>query len=484
MNQRVAAEVEGDAQAKLMQEILQQQRAAYMAELPVPAELRKDRLRRAIDLIVAGKHKFVEALSDDFGHRSPTQSLLTDIMGTLKPLRHALAHVDRWMRPEKRKVEFPLWLFGARARVEYQPKGVVGVISPWNFPIHLSFAPLAQIFAAGNRAMLKPSEYTPATSALMAELARERFDPSELALFTGGVEVGRAFASLAFDHLLFTGGTALAKHILHAAAENLVPTTLELGGKCPVILGESAELGPALERVIMGKMLNAGQICLAPDYLLVPEGKEASVVAILQEAVKRLYPTLATNGDYTAVVNERHRERLRALIEDAEAKGAEVLVLNPGDEDLSSSPKLPLHLICNPTSQMRVMQEEIFGPILPIMTHARIDDAIEFVNAHDRPLALYYFGEDADEQRRVLDRTVSGGVTLNDVLFHVLAEDLPFGGVGASGMGSYHGFDGFKTFSHARAVYTQPKFDLAGLAGLKPPYGDRTQKTLDREIGG
>jgi coniferyl-aldehyde dehydrogenase len=472
-------------EAQALHDILRRQRAAFTAELPVAAAVRKDRLARAIDLIVRNKGRICEALSSDFGHRSPVQSLMTDVMSTVKPLRYALDHVDRWMRPEKRKLEFPLWLLGARARVEYQPKGVVGVISPWNFPINLTFGPLAQIFAAGNRAMIKPSEYTPETSALVDELVRGAFDEAELAVIVGGPDVAVAFSALPFDHLIFTGGTAVAKHVLRAAAENLVPTTLELGGKSPVIVGSSADLQRTSERIAAGKMMNAGQVCLAPDYVFVPEARVAPLVDGLKRAVAAMYPTLLANDDYTSVINERHRRRLQDLIDDAVAKGAELTVINPGKEDFEAAGgnKMPLHLLERVTGEMRVMQEEIFGPILPIMTYAGLHEALDYVNAHDRPLALYYFGEDAEEQRRVLDRTVSGGVTVNDVIFHVAAEDLPFGGIGPSGMGAYHGLDGFRTFSHARAVYTQPKLDIAGLAGFKPPYGERTRKTLEREIG-
>lgn len=472
-------------QAADMYKILKRQRAAFTAELPVGAEIRKDRLKRAIDLVKSNRHELAKALSDDFGHRSQMQTMVTDIMSTVGPLKHALKHVDKWMKPEKRKLDFPLGLLGAKARVEYQPKGVVGVISPWNFPVNLTFGPLAQIFAAGNRAMVKPSEYTPETSALMAELAAKYFDETELAFVNGGPEVGKAFAELPFDHLLFTGATAIAKHILHAAAENLVPVTLELGGKSPVIMGESADIERTAGRVAMGKMMNAGQICLAPDYMLVPKDREGAVVEGLTSAVAEMYPTLLANDDYTAVVNGRHFERLQGLVADARDKGAEIVTVNPANEDFEEDNvgKMPLHIIRNPSDDMKVMQEEIFGPLLPIKTYETATDAIEYVNDRDRPLGLYYFGEDSDEERKVLDKTISGGVTVNDVIFHVSAEDLPFGGIGPSGMGSYHGFDGFRTFSHAKSVYTQPKIDLAGLAGFKPPYGEKTQKAVKRQIG-
>ena len=470
--------------AGTMQEILARQRAAFAAELPVSAAIRKDRLRRALDLLLGHKDALVKALSDDFGHRSAFGSLVTDLMASVRPLKHALAHVDAWMRPEKRKLDFPLGLLGARARVEFQPKGVIGVISPWNFPVSLTFSPLADIFAAGNRAMVKPSEFTPRTSALMAELAAKHFDATELAFIVGGPEVGKEFSSLAFDHLVFTGATPIARHILRAAAENLVPVTLELGGKSPVIIGRSADLAAATERIALGKMMNAGQICLAPDYVLAPKDLEAEVIDGLAAAAARMYPTLLTNDNYTSVVNDRHRERLCGLVDDAVGKGAELVVVNPANEDFKAggARKMPLHLLHKVRDDMRVMQEEIFGPILPIKAYEAFDEAILHINRGDRPLGLYYFGADAAEERRVLDQTVSGGVTLNDVMFHALAEDLPFGGIGPSGMGGYHGHDGFKTFSHAKAVYRQPRLDLAGLAGLKPPYGPRTAKTLAREL--
>jgi coniferyl-aldehyde dehydrogenase len=467
-----------------MEALLARQRAAFMAELPVTAAARKDRLKRAIDLVLTHKDRFVKSLSDDFGHRSAEQTLVTDIMASVKPLKHALKHVDAWMKPEKRKLDFPLGLLGARAHVEYQPKGVVGVISPWNFPVNLTFAPLANIFAAGNRAMVKPSEFTPITSELMDELARTYFDETELAFVIGGPEVGKAFAGLPFDHLIFTGATPIARHILHAAADNLVPTTLELGGKSPVIISKSADIAAATERVAMGKMMNAGQICLAPDYVLVPKDAEHKVIAGLQTAVAKMYPTLLANDDYTSVVNGRHRDRLQGLLDDARAKGAEVITVNPADEDFANtnSNKMPLSIVRNVSDDMRVMQEEIFGPILPVKAVESTEEAIGYVNSKDRPLGLYYFGSDEGEERTVLDRTISGGVTVNDVIFHVSAEDLPFGGIGPSGMGNYHGHDGFKTFSHAKSVYKQPKLDLAGLAGFKPPYGKETHALLVREL--
>ena len=468
-----------------MRDILETQRAAFMAALPEPLSVRKDRLRRAATMIADNAARFCDALSEDFGHRSREQSMVTDIGGSIAPIRHALKHLDRWARTERRKVEFPLGLLGAKARVEYQPKGVVGVIAPWNFPVNLVMSPLAGIFAAGNRAMVKTSEFTPVTSALFEEIAPKYFAADELAFVSGGPDVGKAFAELPFDHLIFTGATGIARHILHAAADHLVPVTLELGGKSPVIVGQSADIARTTTRVATGKMLNAGQICLAPDYMLVPEAQEGAVIEGLKQAATAMYPTLLANPDYTSVINDRHHQRLTDWIEDARAKGATIDVVNPANEDFgaSNSRKMPLTIVTDVTDDMTLMQEEIFGPVLPIRRYSGgVDSAIAQVNARDRPLAVYYFGEDKDEERRVLDRTISGGATVNDVIFHVSMEDLPFGGIGPSGMGSYHGLDGFRTFSHAKSVYRQPKIDVMKLAGLKPPYGKATQASIAKQM--
>ena len=464
--------------------LLQAQRAAFDAARPEPLSVRKDRLTRAIRMLVDHAEEFCAALSADFGHRSREQSLLTDIVGSVRSLKHARKQLDSWARPDRRKLDFPLGLLGAKAWVDYQPKGVIGVIAPWNFPIQLTMGPLAGILAAGNRAMVKSSEFTPRTAVLFEEVAARFFDPAELVFVNGGAEVGRAFSALPFDHLIFTGATGIGRHILHAAADNLTPVTLELGGKSPTIIGRSADIAQATERVVTGKMMNAGQICLAPDYLLVPDDKETEVIGGLKAAASALYPRLLDNPDYTAVVNERHHLRLAGYLDDARAKGGEVIEVNPAGEDFAASngTKMPLYIVRNPSDDMAVMQEEIFGPVLPVRRYANIDEAIEFVNRRDRPLGLYYFGRDADEERRVLSRTTSGGVTVNDVIFHISAEELPFGGIGPSGMGAYHGFDGFRTFSHARAVYRQPRIDIARLAGFKPPYGATTAKTIAREL--
>jgi coniferyl-aldehyde dehydrogenase len=409
---------------------------------------------------------------------------MTDIMPSVGALKHAKKHFEAWSRDEKRQAMFPLGLLGAKAKVVYQPKGVVGVIAPWNFPVGMVMVPMAGILAAGNRAMIKPSEFTERVADLFAEVVPKFFAEEEMAVFTGGVEVGSEFSKLAFDHLIFTGATSVGKHIMRAAADNLVPVTLELGGKSPTFIGRSADKTKAAQRIAMGKMMNAGQICLAPDYLMVAKDQEGEVIESMKSSVAALYPTLLGNDDYTSVVNGRNFERLQGYLADAKEKGAELIEVNPAGEDFAGSNgnKMPLTILRNVNDGMKVMQDEIFGPILPVMTYDSIDQAIDYVNAHDRPLGLYYFGQDTAEEEKVLSRTISGGVTVNDVLFHNAMEDLPFGGVGPSGMGNYHGADGFKTFSHARAVYKQPGLDIAKLSGFKPPYGKATHSTLAREL--
>ncbi len=467
-------------QRREMESVLNCQRASFAASRPEALDLRRDRIRRAIALLVDHSDVLCRAMSVDFGNRSHHQSMLTDIVGTANFGKYCLKHMEKWARPEKRHVRFPLGLLGARAEVRYEPKGVVGILSPWNFPLNLSFGPLMQVLAAGNRAMIKPSEFTERTSRLMQELAEQYFTPDEVAVVTGGPEVAHAFSSLVFDHLVFTGSTATGRKVMEAAARNLVPVTLELGGKSPVILDKSADFARAGERIAAGKMMNAGQICLAPDYLLVPQDREEEAIRSIASSVKSMYPALLRNDDYASVVTDKHFDRLQDMVADARGKGAEVIEINPAGEDFSNTNarKMPVTMLRHVTDDMLAMQEEIFGPLLPVKTYTGIDEAIDYVNGRDRPLGLYYFGEDESEREKVLGRTISGGVTVNDVFFHVAMDDLPFGGIGLSGTGSYHGPEGFREFSHARSIYRQPRADIARLAGIKPPYGKRTEKAL------
>lgn len=455
-----------------MLEVLGRQKSAHIAAGAVSAEVRIDRLDRAISLLENYGGKLCEAMATDFGHRSLEQSKLTDIDAAISPLKHARKNVKKWMRPEKRGVMFPLNMLGGKARVDYQPLGVVGCISPWNFPVQLTFAPLSGVFAAGNRTMIKPSEFTPHTSALMQEAFASAFDTDEVAVFTGGPEVGAAFSNLPFDHLLFTGATSIARHVMRAASENLVPVTLELGGKSPVIVGRSADIELTAQNVMAGKTMNAGQICLAPDYIMLPEEKTEEFITAAQASVAKMFPDVKDNPDYTSIVNERHFQRLSGYVDDARAKGARVIEINPAQEDFSQQEhhRIPPTLIVDPGEDTKVMQEEIFGPILPIKSYQSLDETLDYVNEHARPLGLYYFGNDSSEEHTVLSRTTSGGVTVNDVIMHIAQEELPFGGVGSSGMGSYHGFDGFKNFSHAKAVYRQSRIISRLAATMRPPY--------------
>jgi coniferyl-aldehyde dehydrogenase len=379
------------------------------------------------------------------------------------------------MEPELHEAPFP----DAVARVEFQPKGVVGVVSPWNFPWALAFSPIASIFAAGNVCMLKPSELAPRTSTLMAQLVAQFFHDTEFTVLQGGPETGAAFAALPFDHLIYTGGTKIGAAIMGAAAKNLTPVTLELGGKSPVLVGRTADIADVARRVMKAKTLNAGQVCLAPDYVLLPKGTEDAFVAFATKAVHDMYGALKENGDYTSIINEMHFNRLRSWTDDAKHKGARVIELNPAGKNFANSDlhRLPPSLILDVNEEMTVMQEEIFGPLLPIKTYDNIEEAITYVRSHPSPLALYYFGNDFAEERLVLDGTTSGGVTINDCISHGSIDSLPFGGIGLSGMGAYHGKTGFLTFSHARSVYRQSRSPQAEHF-LRPPFGSQTRAFL------
>jgi len=447
-------------------------------------------LNRCIKMIKEYSDEIIDALQKDFGNRDPKSSFLTEIASTIGVLEHAIKNVDKWTKDEKRpsNVDRPFFirmlmgLLGSKSYIKYQPLGTVGVISPWNFPVNLILAPLGGIFAAGNRAMIKPSELTPATSEVTKKMFEAYFDKSEAAVFTGDAEVGAAFSALPFDHLLFTGGTQIGKKVMKAASDNLVPVTLELGGKSPVIVDEDANLSEVAKKVMRGKTMNAGQICLAPDYLMLPKGKSEEFAKASNEAVSEMFADLKYNEDYTSVINERHYERINELVSDAKEKGAEVIQINPADEDFEQQElhKIPPTLVLNPTDEMKIMQEEIFGPVLPVKEYEDFDETVNYVNSKDRPLGLYLFSKDKNKEKKVLDNTTSGGVTLNDVIWHIGQEELPFGGVGPSGTGSYHGHDGFKEFSHAKAVYKQFSKDL--MAQMMPPYKGNMFETMRNQI--
>ncbi len=473
-----------------MESILKLQKKLHIEEGPASIELRKDRLNRCIKMIKEYSDEIIDALQKDFGNRDPKSSFLTEIASTIGVLEHAIKNVDKWTKDEKRpsNVDRPFFIrmlmgfLGSKSYIKYQPLGTVGVISPWNFPVNLILAPLGGIFAAGNRAMIKPSELTPVTSEVTKKMFEAYFDKSEAAVFTGDAEVGAAFSALPFDHLLFTGGTQIGKKVMKAASDNLVPVTLELGGKSPVIVDENADLSEVAKKVMRGKTMNAGQICLAPDYLMLPKGKSEEFAKASNEAVSEMFADLKYNEDYTSVINERHYERINELVSDAKEKGAEVIQINPAEEDFEQQElhKIPPTLVLNPTDEMKIMQEEIFGPVLPVKEYEDFDETVNYVNSKDRPLGLYLFSKDKNKEKKVLDNTTSGGVTLNDVIWHIGQEELPFGGVGPSGTGSYHGHDGFKEFSHAKAVYKQFSADL--MAQMMPPYKGKMFESMKNQI--
>lgn len=465
--------------------LLEAQRSAFLAEGVVSAETRIDRLSRAIALLHDHQSRIGEAIHADFGARSAHQTRMSDVYATMEALKHARDHVRTWMKPEKRKTGFPLNLLGAKARVEHVPKGVVGILGTWNFPVNTLFAPLAGVLAAGNRAILKPSELVPRTGALLDELVRKAFDPKELVCVQGGPELGAAVAGLPLDHVVFTGSTSIGKKVMRAAAENLVPVTLELGGKSPAFVAPDADLREAAIRILTGKALNVGQACLAPDYVFVPEDRLERFLVEATAWVATMFPRILDNPDYSSVIDERHYRRLRGYLDEARAAGTEVRQVDPAREDFerqSGTHKIPMTFVVDPKEGLRILEEEIFGPILIVKPYRDLGDAIRYVRSRPRPLGLYVFSGDEATKRRILDETISGGVSINDVLVHASMEDLPFGGVGPSGIGCYHGQDGFRAFSHARAVYEQTKLPLQRLAGMVPPYGERADQTLDRIV--
>ena len=461
-------------------ERLQRMRNSSRTQPVANLALRVDRLRRLEALLVTHQHALTKAIDDDFGGRSHRQSRLTDIVGSLAAIRNAIEHVPQWMETTEVTSEFA----GMSSAIYRQPLGVIGIISPWNFPLVLALAPLAGVLAAGNRALIKPSELTPSTSELLGKLISEYFDADELAVVVGDAQMGADFSSQSFDHLIFTGGASVARHIMRAASENLVPLTLELGGKSPVIVSRTADIQQFAERVMTVKTFNAGQICLSPDYLLVPEEKLDIVVEALAQAVAKMYPILIDNQDYTSIINARHFSRVAGLLEDATKLGATIIPLNNPSEpafDIARHRMVPT-LILNTKPEMRVRSEEIFGPLLPILTYRTLDDAIDLINNGDRPLAAYLFSNDPEEQQQVRDRTTSGALVINDVMTHVLAENLPFGGVGISGMGAYHGRFGYDAFSHAKPVVIQSTQGESNLP-MRAPYGPQLDAILDQLVG-
>jgi coniferyl-aldehyde dehydrogenase len=451
------------------------QRDAHAGE-PYPSlALRRDSLDRMAALTEVHELEIVAAIAADFGTRPAQETRLAELFVIAAGIRHARRNLSRWMA--ERRVSTPLYLWPGRSRIYRQPKGVVGVISPWNYPVQLALLPALAALAAGNRVMLKPSELTPQTSALLQRIVAQHFAEDEFAVVTGGPDVGDAFSHLPFDHLFFTGSTAVGRKIALAAAANLTPVTLELGGKSPALIHADADFGLAAPRLATGKLLNAGQTCIAPDYALVPASRVDALAVALRDSAASLYPSFRDNPDYCSIVNDAHYRRLTALIDDAVLKGARAVAVDTGAAAADApSRKLAPTVLIGVNDSMAIMKEEIFGPVLPIEAYDGLDQAIEKINARPRPLALYMFGGDAGARRRVLDRTAAGGVTIDDTLLHFSNENLPFGGIGASGIGAYHGERGFLTLSHQKAAFIQSRLSFTWL--LRPPYGRRFERVL------
>ena len=448
-----------------MENILEVQKKAFLKEGPPSLEKRTDLLKRCVALIETHQEKIIKALNQDFQNRSVDEIKISEIDQTIRNILFTIKKLNKWMQPQRRFSSLGTDLLGAKSLVQPSPLGTVGIIAPWNFPVGLIFYPLASIFAAGNRAMVKPSEITPATANIIKEGVEKYFDISELAVITGGPSVGEQFSGLKLDHLLFIGSNRVAKKVAAEAAKNLVPTTLELGGKSPTIIGTNANMALAAERILFSKTLNAGQICLSPDYIFVKKDQERNLISELQKAYSKFFPE-PNSHNQTSMVNKHHLKRMNSYLLDATKKGAKVKSLGKND-DLDKN-MISTKIVTEVNDGMDVMKHEIFGPILPIMTYDSISDVVDYINKNDNPLGLYYFGRSQSEQNFVINNTRSGGVTVNDTMFHILQSRLPFGGVGQSGHGCFHGYEGFLNFSHLKSIYHQTSIDFI-LAMIRPP---------------
>ncbi len=448
-----------------MENILEVQKKAFLKEGPPSLEKRTDLLKRCVALIETHEDKIIKALNQDFQNRSVDEIKISEIDQTIRNILFTIKKLNKWMQRQRRFSSLGTDLLGAKSFLQPSPLGTVGIIAPWNFPVGLIFYPLASIFAAGNRAMVKPSEITPATTSIIKEGVEKYFDISELAVITGGPSVGEKFSRLKLDHLLFIGSNRVAKKVAAQAAKNLVPTTLELGGKSPTIIGTNANMALAAERILFSKTLNAGQICLSPDYIFVKKDEEINLISELQKAYSKFFPE-PNSHNQTSLVNKQHLSRMNSYLLDATKKGASVQSLGEND-DLDRN-MISTKVVTKVNDSMDIMRHEIFGPILPIMTYENISDVVDYINRNDNPLGLYYFGRSQSEQNFVINNTRSGGVTVNDTMFHILQSRLPFGGVGQSGHGCFHGYEGFLNFSHLKSIYHQTSIDFI-LAIIRPP---------------
>lgn len=457
-----------------MEQIFATQKEAYLCQPEWDKAERKKRLLLFKAAFLANKEALLTAVSEDYGHRSRYDTLIADILPTTAQFNYTLARLAKWMKPTRRSPG--LLLAPASVTIHYQPVGVVGIVVPWNFPINLAIVPLITSIAAGNRAMLKMSEFTPKTNQVLKKIITSVFDRKDVCIVEGETALSAAFTKLPFDHLLFTGSTVVGKHVMRAAADNLTPVTLELGGKSPVVVAPDIDIKVAVNRIMLGKSLNAGQICVAPDYILCPREKVADFVKEYRNEFNRRYPKAMDNDDYTNIVDDRQYNRLKAWLEDAKQKGAEVETMQEGDSLNDQRHRMLPHLLLNVNDDMQLMQDEIFGPLLPILPYDSIDDAISVIKSRPHPLALYIMSFDNNTQKKIQRETISGGVAINDTIMHVAAEDAPFGGVGPAGMGHYHGVEGFRTFSKSKTILKQGKFHSTRF--VHAPYGSLIQKII------
>jgi coniferyl-aldehyde dehydrogenase len=461
-----------------LHEALRIQREAFLVEGPPTAAVRRERIDRLIVALLDGTDEFIAALDEDFGSRPAAASLAGDLLGPLADAKYTRRNLERWMRPRRVPLS-PLRLAGVRAWVEPQPLGVVGVMTTWNFPLTLAVQPTVAALAAGNRVMIKMTEVVPRTAELLRSAVAARFDPAEVLLITGGVEVSKAFSALPFDHLFFTGSPNVGRLVQRAAAEHLVPVTLELGGKNPAVIAEDVDFQFAARRLATARMTNGGQLCLCPDYAFVPAERLEEFAHVTERALRATFPTILENDGYLSIVNRSHYERITGLVEDARAKGARVVQIHGPDESFPSpeTRRIPPTLLLDVTPQMDAMNQELFGPVLALLPYHDLDDVIAYVNSRPLPLCAYWYGDDTSAFQRFKARTRTGGLTRNDFALHMFVDGAPFGGVGESGSGYYHGQYGFDTFSHLRGVAVGPK-PISPMAFASPPFTPAKERAL------